>query len=53
VLERFLGGHPEFAADDLQAAYPQWRHPRADRFLQLLPDRDGTDGFFISRLRRR
>ncbi len=53
VVEGFLSDHPEFAADDLQAAYPQWRHPRADRFLQLLPDRDGTDGFFISRLRRR
>ena len=53
VVEAFLDGNPQFAAEDLQAEYPQWRHPRADRFLQLLPDRDGTDGFFISRLRRR
>jgi 16S rRNA (cytosine967-C5)-methyltransferase len=53
VVEEFLADHPQFVADDLQAEYPQWRHPRSDRFLQLLPHRDGTDGFFISRLRRR
>lgn len=38
VVEAFLDGHPDFRADgDHQ---------------QLLPDRDGTDGFFIARLRR-
>ena len=37
VLGRFL------------AANPGWR---AEHSLQLLPHRDGTDGFFIARLRR-
>jgi 16S rRNA C967 or C1407 C5-methylase (RsmB/RsmF family) len=27
-------------------------HPAADGYLQLLPYRDGADGFFIARLRR-
>lgn len=48
LLERFdwleaddLGGeHPELAASD-------------SRFLQTRPDRDGTSGFFIARLKRR
>jgi 16S rRNA (cytosine967-C5)-methyltransferase len=52
VVERFLADQPEFAADDLQREYPDWRHPRCASHLQLLPDRDGTDGFFIARLRR-
>ena len=52
VVGRFLEEHPEFDADDLQREYPEWRHPVATRYLQLLPDRDGTDGFFIARLHR-
>lgn len=52
VIDRFLAGTPGFEVDDLQARYPQWRHPRAANHLQLLPSRDGTDGFFLARLRR-
>ena len=37
VIERFLDAHPEFSGEDAR---------------QLLPHRDGTDGFFIARLRR-
>jgi 16S rRNA (cytosine967-C5)-methyltransferase len=37
VIERFLDEHPEL---ELEQA------------IQLTPDRDGTDGFFIARLRR-
>jgi 16S rRNA (cytosine967-C5)-methyltransferase len=37
VVERFLAAHPDFA-------------PEAQRLL--LPHRDGTDGFFLARLRR-
>ncbi len=48
----FLENHPDFAADDLSAAYPAYAHARDGRFLQLLPHRHGTDGFFIARLRR-
>ena len=50
---RFLAGHPEFQADDLGADHPDLRHGGDGRFLQLLPHRDGTDGFFIARFRRR
>jgi 16S rRNA (cytosine967-C5)-methyltransferase len=39
VVDRLLRDQPEFAADG--------------PYLQLLPHRDGTDGFFIARLRRR
>ena len=44
--------NPGFEAADLQAEYPEWRQPHSDRYLQLLPHRDGTDGFFIARLKR-
>jgi 16S rRNA (cytosine967-C5)-methyltransferase len=37
VITDFLGAHPQFSAE---------------RQLQLLPDRDRTDGFFIAELRR-
>ncbi len=52
VVARFLAERPDFAADDLQADLPVWKHPGVDRHLQTLPHRDGTDGFFIARLRR-
>jgi 16S rRNA (cytosine967-C5)-methyltransferase len=52
LLERFLTEHPELAIDDLGERYPAWRHHADPRYLQLLPHRDLTDGFFIARLRR-
>src|SRR3954470_2476688 len=48
----FLDSHPEFTADDLSGDYAAYVHPSDARFLQLLPHRHGTDGFFIARLRR-
>ena len=53
VVARFLTDHPAFEADDLREAVPVWQHPSVPRHLQTLPDRDGTEGFFIARLRRR
>ena len=50
VIERFLAEHPRFSADDLSA---ELGHGRPGPHLQLRPDRDGTDGFFIARLRQR
>jgi 16S rRNA (cytosine967-C5)-methyltransferase len=38
VVDRFLAEHADFGAEEV---------------LQLLPDRDGTDGFFIARLVRK
>ena len=52
VIERFLAEHEGFAADDLGSDGPVWQHPRVPTFLLTLPSRDGTDGFFIARLRR-
>ncbi len=52
VVDEFLNGHPEFSADELGAEHPDWAASRHPRFLQLLPHRHGTDGFFIARLRR-
>jgi 16S rRNA (cytosine967-C5)-methyltransferase len=52
VLDRFLAQRSGFVVEDLQREHPQWRHPRHHSYLQLLPHRDGTDGFFLARLRR-
>ena len=52
VVRRFLAERPDFAADDLSAEWPVWQHPAVPSFLQTLPSRDGTDGFFVARLRR-
>ena len=52
VVHRFLAERPDFAADDLRADWPVWQHPRDPMFVQTLPHRDVTDGFFIARLRR-
>jgi 16S rRNA (cytosine967-C5)-methyltransferase len=37
------------APDDLGAEYPELASDRDGRFLQLRPDRDHTDGFFLAR----
>jgi 16S rRNA (cytosine967-C5)-methyltransferase len=47
------GEHAELEADDLGAEHPRLASRRDCRFLQLLPERDRTTGFFIARLRRR
>jgi 16S rRNA (cytosine967-C5)-methyltransferase len=52
VVAAFEAEHPEFRADDLQRELGVWEHPGVRRHLQSLPHRDGTDGFFIARLRR-
>jgi len=51
VVRAFLGERDDFRADDL-SALRIWQHPREPMFLQTLPHRDGTDGFFVARLRR-
>lgn len=53
VVEAFLRARPEFSAENLHDDYPQWRTGEAGPYLQLLPHRDRTDGFFIARIRRR
>lgn len=53
LIETFLRGHPDFAAEDLGTALPGYRHPHAPAHLLTLPHRHGTAGFFIAALRRR
>jgi len=52
LVRSFLDTHRGFAADDLGARHPRLRSGLDARFLQLLPSRDLTDGFFVARLRR-
>jgi 16S rRNA (cytosine967-C5)-methyltransferase len=59
LVDGFLAGHPEFVAEDAGAVLGRGhraalhRDPAQGPYLQLLPHRDGTDGFFIARIRRR
>jgi 16S rRNA (cytosine967-C5)-methyltransferase len=52
VIERLLESRPDLAAERLGDEFPEWADANDPRYLQLLPDRDRTDGFFIARLRR-
>jgi 16S rRNA (cytosine967-C5)-methyltransferase len=53
VVEGFLDEHRDFSAEPLGSDQPALRRSRSGPGAQLLPHRDGTDGFFIARLRRR
>jgi len=53
-VEAFLEKHPEFEADADAKWLPEaLRSGYANGMIQLLPSRDGVDGFFIARLRRK
>ncbi len=45
-------GVPALVLDDLGALAPALASPHDGRCLQLRPDRDGTTGFFVARLKR-
>jgi 16S rRNA (cytosine967-C5)-methyltransferase len=51
VVERFLSASQSFVPETIAGGGSG--DPWTGRYLQLLPSRDGTDGFFIARLRRR
>jgi 16S rRNA (cytosine967-C5)-methyltransferase len=51
-IEAFLCRHADFELDDMPSGLPVWHHPSVSRVMQTLPHRDGTDGFFVARLRR-
>ena len=50
MVGAFLDEHPQFSAEDLLNGHPG---DGAGPYMQLLPHRDHTDGFFIARIRRR
>ena len=52
VVALFLRERKDFRADDLRPEVPLWDHAGVPGYLQTLPHRDGTEGFFIARLRR-
>ena len=53
VVDAFLAERDDFSADDLGSSeWSVWQHGRRPMYLQTLPHRDGTDGFFVARLRR-
>ena len=54
-LEWFLAQHPDFTAEDISEFLPEgWDTETAKKgYLTLLPHKTGTDGFFISKLRRK
>ena len=43
---------PGFSRRRPASDLPLWDHPRVPGFAQTLPHRDGTEGFFVARLRR-
>lgn len=52
-VEKFLAGHPEFEIAPLPASFDEKYRALYTPFgLQLLPHRDGVEGFFIARMRR-
>jgi 16S rRNA (cytosine967-C5)-methyltransferase len=53
VVAAFLAANEDFSAADLGEELGVWKHPTMPQYLQTLPHRDRTDGFFIARLERR
>ena len=52
VVGAVLAGDENLHADELGSDNPGLASSHDGRFLQITPDRDATDGFFIARLRR-
>ncbi len=47
-VEKFLSAHPEFTREEFSVG----ARKSTDGMLSLAPDTDGTDGFFIAKMRR-
>ncbi len=52
-VQAFLERHPEFELAPLPETIPAEFREKADVGLQLLPNRDGVEGFYICRLKRK
>lgn len=50
VVKAFLAAHPEFELDDTGKFLPGKK--RTEKMIQLYPHIDGTDGFFIARMKK-
>ena len=52
-IKKFLQAHPEFVMDPLPESIPESLRKQAGEYgLQLLPCRDGVEGFFVARMKR-
>ncbi len=52
-VKQFLASHPEFVLAPLPESFDEkWKALYTQDGLQLLPHRDGVEGFFIARMRR-
>ena len=51
--ERFLERHPEFEETDLPDSIPEKYRKHRKRGLQLLEYRDGLEGFYVIRMRKK
>jgi len=52
VIAAFRAAHPEFSPEDPGPALREFADPAAPGMLRAWPQRHGTDGFFVARLRR-
>jgi len=52
-IEAFLGRHPEFEVVALPETIPAEFRQHEGTGLQLLPNRDGVEGFYICRMRKK
>lgn len=53
ILDALLGAHDELEPAPPDSGLPLWDHAHMPGRLQTVPSRDGTDGFFLARVRRR
>ncbi len=54
VVDKFLTGHPDFMVEPLCRVFPQLgQMETAAGFFRSWPHRDGMDGFYAARLRKR
>ena len=52
-IEAFLNRHPEFEAQELPATIPEKYRQHRKTGLQLLTYRDGVEGFYLCRMKRK
>ena len=52
-IESFLERHPEFEAQELPDTIPEKYRQHRKLGLQLLTYRDGTEGFYFCRMKRK
>jgi 16S rRNA (cytosine967-C5)-methyltransferase len=52
LVDAFLAARDDFRPERAPSDGPVWDHPTVPLYAQTLPHRDGTDGFFIARMRR-